>query len=86
MRNIISIICFLILAVLLYKDYIREKKIYKLLGILTGFILIFSNNSFVGEISKTLENTLMGIMAILIIIIFYLLIKDIIEKRNSKKS
>ncbi|MGV8981873.1 hypothetical protein [Clostridium sp.] len=85
MRNIISIIAFLLLAVFIFQDYLREKKIYKLLVILTGFILTFSNKSFVGAISKTLENTIMVIIAILVISIFYLIIKDIIEKRNSKK-
>ncbi|MBU3160810.1 hypothetical protein KPL37_13775 [Clostridium frigoris] len=86
MRNIISIICFLILAVFLFKDYLRDKRIYKILGIFLAFILIVSRTSFLSGISKTSEDSLMGIVAILTISIFYLLIKDIKEKRNSKKS
>lgn len=50
-----------------------------------AFILIFSETSFVSGISKTFEDILMVIIAILTISIFYLLIKDIKEKRNRKK-
>lgn len=79
MRNIISIICFLSFAVLIFKDYLRDKKTYKLLGIIAAFILIYFETPFASGINKTLENILMGIIAILAISIFYLLIKDIKE-------
>ncbi|MFT5875607.1 MAG: hypothetical protein ACI8WT_004601 [Clostridium sp.] len=51
-----------------------------------AFILTFSKTSFASGINETLEGILMGIIAILIISIFYLLIKDIKEKRKSEKS
>lgn len=79
MRTIVSIICFLSFAVLIFKDYLRDKKIYKLLGVIMAFILIYFETPFASGISKALENILMGIIAILAISTFYLLIKDIKE-------
>ncbi|MBD7912036.1 MULTISPECIES: hypothetical protein [Clostridium] len=80
MLNIISLMCLFLLAMVFVILYIKDKKAYQFLGIIDAIIAIFFKTPFSIGISKTLENTLVGIMLILMIIIFYLLMSDNREK------
>ena len=82
LRNTMVIICILLMAVLCFIEYLKDKKVYRLLAIIATFIVIYMFTPFASNISKTFENALLGIVVILSISICYLLIRD--EKNNKK--
>jgi Ca2+/Na+ antiporter len=80
--NVLSIICHLLVAIALSIDYLKDKKVYRLLMIMVLTIFTFSKTPFASGISKIAENTFVVIVLILILTIFYLLVKDYKEKKK----
>lgn len=66
----------------LFFKYIKTKKIYWILTIITAFICIYFQTPFASAISKTFGNILVGISVMIMFIIFYLLLK---EEKNKEK-
>ena len=84
MGNIITIICALLAFIMLSIDYLKYKKMSKLLGAVMLFLYILYVTPLGSKISKTGENIFVAILFILFFIICYFLLKE--EKENKKKS
>ena len=84
LKNSIVIIFLLLVSVLYFIKYVKDKKTYWLLAIIATFIVIYMFTPFASDITKMLENVLIGIIAISFIAICYLLIKDEKEKNKDK--
>ena len=80
LNHIISIIGFALLGVFVLIDYFKDKKIYRLLAIMPIIFSIFFQTPLSNNISKALSNILVGILILVVIFIFYLMLKD--EKKQ----
>ncbi|MGH4120390.1 hypothetical protein [Clostridium sp.] len=84
MANIISSIFSLIMVVFFFIGYIKSKKMSFLLATIIGCIAVYFKTPFASALSKTFENIIVGIVALLAITIFYLLVKED-KKKDAKK-
>ena len=65
--NSISIIWAVVLAAIWFIKYLKDKKTYWLLAVLTAFMMIYINTPLANDISKTFENIFVGILFLLLI-------------------
>ncbi|NFG70119.1 hypothetical protein FC820_17805 [Clostridium sporogenes] len=76
MEKFISIICQLALIGFIIFDYLKDKKVYRLLAILVCLSCIFFQIPLSNSISEISLNILVAINILIMIFIFYLILKD----------
>lgn len=86
MRNIFSIICYLIIVLGLIMDYIKNKRMYTLLVIVDLSIFIFFKTPFAKGINRIAQNILLTTALMLAFVILYLIFKERKEIRKKSES
>ncbi len=77
MGKLISIVCKLVLIGFIIFDYLKDKKVYRLLAIVVCLSCIFFQIPLSNSISKISSNILVMINILITIVIFYLILKDV---------
>lgn len=81
LKDAFGFLLILLTTIMFFVDYLKEKKTYKLLGVIILFIYgTFISTNFAIGISRSFENILIAIIVILEVSAFYLILKDKKEK------
>jgi hypothetical protein len=73
-NSIIFDLLLVLLSIFAFIDYVKDKKIYRLLTIIPFIFALFLNTSLANSINETVVNLFAGIVVITVFAIFYLLI------------
>ncbi|MCB2355270.1 hypothetical protein [Clostridium estertheticum] len=76
MNHIISMILFVLFGILIFIEYFKNKKTYRLITIIPILLAIFFQMQSSNSISNPLLNILIGILTLIGFFIFHLILKD----------
>lgn len=82
MGNLFSIICFSLLAIISFIDYLKDRKVYRLLITIIMTIYIFRKTPLAKNIGEIGDNTLLGIVLVLTFATLYLLVKEFKKRKK----
>ncbi len=81
-----SILIFVILAILVVIDYFKERKVYRLVALIPISFAIFLQTPLSTTLDKTVRNIISMILVAVMCVIFYLIMKDEKNKQPDKQT